>query len=256
MSEQKPEPQADKNQKGFVEELLGDVFNLDRGLPGTILGMIKTPGEVVDAYFTDRGKYVTPLRYCVFILAVTTFISTRFIDYEEMMKNAMELGAGDSVEVLVERLSSVTPSFDWAAYFQAINDISVSLVQKFNQILYLALLVPAMAFFLKLFFKYKKSRFIEHYVLMVYSLTTFSIFSLLMIPLMLNLENTDSGISFLLGIPLIFVYLIWTSGKYLNLKGVSEYLQVLIALVLGYILYTIVQVIIMYLGAYLMVVFS
>jgi len=254
MSEEQIKPDQKNNEKGFVEELLGDVFNLDRGLPGTIWGMIKTPGEVIDAYFTDRGKYVTPLRYCIFILAVTTFISVRFIDYEAMMLNAMELGAGESIDVMVDQLSEAIPSFDWAAYFAAVTEISVSLLQKFNQILYLVLLAPPMAYFLKLFFKKKKDRFIEHYVLMVYSLTTLSVFGLLMIPFLSIMENADSLLNFLFGVPLTFIYLMWTSVKYLDLKGTSEYLQAFIALILGYLVFAIIQAIVTYVGAYLMVV--
>ncbi|MEP5944868.1 MAG: hypothetical protein ABJ356_09925, partial [Balneola sp.] len=136
MDQEKPTPPQQTQHKGFLEELMGDVFNLDRGLPGTIWGMIKTPGVVIDAYFTERGKYVTPLRYCIFILAVTTFISVRFVDYEAMMKNAMELGAGESIDDLVAQLNQIIPSFDWSAYFQSINEITISLVQKFNQALY------------------------------------------------------------------------------------------------------------------------
>ncbi|MEQ9280427.1 MAG: hypothetical protein RLN83_13100 [Balneola sp.] len=254
MEEEKPAPPQQTQHKGFLEELMGDVFNLDRGLPGTIWGMIKTPGEVIDAYFTDRGKYVTPLRYCIFILAVTTFITVRFVDYDAMMKNAMELGAGDSLEDMVSQLNELVPSFDWSAYFQSINEITVSLVQKFNQALYLVLLAPMFAMFSRLFFKKKKSRFVEHYVLMVYSLTTFSIFSLFMLPAMKMMENTDTPLIFFLGIPLMLGFLLWAMIKYLGLKGFSEYLQAIIALVLGYILYSIAQTILIYVGAYLMVV--
>ena len=117
MDEEKSTPPQQKQHKGFLEELMEDVFNLDRGLPGTIWGMLKKPEEVIDAYFTDRGKYVTPLRYCIFILAVTTFISVRFIDYDAMMTNAMEMGAGESLEDLLAQLNQMIPSFDWEAYF-------------------------------------------------------------------------------------------------------------------------------------------
>lgn len=254
MDEEKSTPPQQTQHKGFLEELMGDVFNLDRGLPGTIWGMIKTPGEVIDAYFIDRGKYVTPLRYCIFILAVTTFITVRFVDYDAMMKNAMELGAGDSLEDMVSQLNELVPSFDWSVYFQNINEITVSLVQKFNQVLYLVLLAPVFAMFTRLFFKKKKSRFVEHYVLMVYSLTTFSIFSLLMLPAMKMMESTNTPIIFFLGIPLMLAFLLWPTIKYLGLKGFSEYLQAVIALVLGYFLYAIAQTILIYVGAYLMVI--
>ncbi|MAB67098.1 MAG: hypothetical protein CL662_09675 [Bacteroidetes bacterium] len=255
MDEEKSTPPQQKQHKGFLEELMEDVFNLDRGLPGTIWGMLKKPEEVIDAYFTDRGKYVTPLRYCIFILAVTTFISVRFIDYDAMMTNAMEMGAGESLEDLLAQLNQMIPSFDWEAYFQNINEITVSLVQKFNQALYLVLLAPIFALFTRMFFKKKKSRFVEHYVLMVYSLTSFSIFSIFMLPVMKMMESAETPLIFFMGIPLMLGFLMYATVRYLGLKGFSEYLQTVIALVLGYILYSIVQTLFIYLGAYLMVIF-
>lgn len=255
MGEEKPDSPQETQHKSFLEELLGDVFNLDRGLPATIWGLIKSPGEVIDAHFTDRDKYVSPLRFCIFILAITTFITIFFIDYDKMMTNAMELGAGDSLDDMIAQLNQVIPSFDWSAYFQNINLITVSLVQKFNQILYLLVLAPIFALFTRMFFKKKKSRFIEHYVMMVYSLTTFSIFSIIMLPVMKMMEDTDTPLMFFLTIPIMLGYLIWCSIKYLGLKGFSEYLQAFIALFLGYILYSIAQTILIYIGAYLMVVF-
>jgi hypothetical protein len=255
MEEEKQTPLQKNEQKGFLEELLEDVFNLDRGLPGTILGMIKSPGEVIGAYFTERGKYVSPLRYCIFILAVTTFITVRFVDYDAMMKNAMELGAGQNMEGLISQLNQIAPNFDWEMYFQNLNQVTISLVQKFNQVLYLVLLAPMFAFFSRMFFKKKKDRFIEHYVLMVYALTTFSIFSLALLPFMKMMENTDSPLMFFSGIPLMLGLLLWSMTRYLGLKGFSEYMQAFIALILGYIVYSIVQTVLIYFGAYLMMIF-
>lgn len=255
MDEEKSQtPQRQTQHKGFLEELLGDVFNLDRGLPGTIWGMIKTPGQVVEAYFTDRSKYVTPLRYCIFILAVTTFITVRFIDYDAMMTNAMEMGSGASIDDLIAQLNQIVPDFDWVVYFQNLNEITISLVQKFNQALYLVLLAPMFALFTRMFFKKKKNRFIEHYVLMVYSLTTFSIFSLALIPAMKMMETAETPLLFFSTIPVMLGFLLWAMIKYLGLKGFSEYLQGVIALVLGYILYSIIQTILLYIGAYIMTV--
>lgn len=254
MSKEETKHTTEAEHKGFLEELLGDVFNLDRGLPATIWGMIKTPGLIIDSYFTDRGKYVSPLRYCIFILAITTFITVRFVDYDAMMKNAMELGAGQNIETLISQLNQIAPSFDWAGYFQNINEITVSMVQKFNQVLYLVLLAPMFAFFTRMFFKKKKSRFIEHYVLMVYALTTFSLFSLSLLPFMKMMENTETPLIFFISLPLMIGFLMWASIKYLGLKGFSEYVQVFIALMFGYILYSFVQTILTYVGAYLMLI--
>lgn len=107
-----------------------------------------------------------------------------------------------------------------------------------------------------MFFKKKKNKFIEHYVLMVYALTTFSIFSLALLPAMKMMENTDTPLVFFMSIPVMLGFLMWASVKYLNLKGFSDYMQVFIALIFGYILYSIVQSLLIYVGAYLMVVIN
>ena len=254
MSEIKPNnPESSKN-KGFIEEILGDVFNIDRGLPGTIWTMIKSPRTVIDAYFTERGKFVPPLRYCIIILAVTTFISVRFIDYEQMMETAMSAGAGKDIDKMVEQLSTIIPCFDWAGYFLALNDLSVMVLQKFTQLIYLILMAPIMAFFSKLFFKKKAPDFINHYVLMVYSLTTFSLFTIMLLPLSLDLGDFEDGLSILLSTPIMFGFMIWSMGSYLKLKGWAEILQAIIALVLGYIIYALISGILLYVAAYIKVI--
>lgn len=244
------------DQKGFFEELLGDVFNLDRGLPGTIWGMIKTPGEVIDAHFTDKGKYVSPLRYCIFILTITTFISVQFVDYEAMMNNAMEMGGGQDLDLLIAQLSEQIPSFDWEGYFNSMNELTVTVLQKFVQIIYLVIMAPLMAFFSRLFFKQRKEKFINHYVMLVYSLTTFAIFSVLMVPLMIQMENTDNFWLFLTGLPLMVIFIGWAMSDYLNLKGFSDYLQAALALLFGYISYSIISGILLYVGAFIKLKYS
>lgn len=252
MDQEKSTPPQETQHKGFLEELMGDVFNLDRGLPATIWGMVTKPAKIIEAYFNDRGKYVTPLRYCIFILAVTTFISVQVVDYDAMMKNAFEMGAGGSVEGLIEQLNQIAPNIDWVGYFDNVGLITINLVQKFNQILYLVLMAPMFAFFTKLFFKKKKQRFIQHYVMMVYSLTTFSVFSVVLLPFLVMAETSKSPLVFFVSLPLMLGFMIWVTIKYLGLKGFSEILQVVIAFVLGFIGYSIVQNIIIYVGAYLM----
>lgn len=251
MGDQEPIQPQKIEQKGFIEELLGDVFNLDRGLPGTIWGMLKTPGEVIDAHFTERGKYVSPLRYCIIILAITTFISVRFVDYEAMMTNAMDMGADRNLDQLLEQLSTMMPSFDWVGYFQAINEIAVTVLQKFIQVIYLVLMAPLMALFSKLFFKKKKEKFINHYVMIVYALTTFAIFTIFLLPIMAKMETTDNFWLLFTGLPLMIGFIGWTMIDYLKLKGFSEYLQAVLALVFGYISYSIVSGVLLYVGAYI-----
>ena len=254
MGEEEIKPKVQPEHKGFFEELLGDVFNLDRGLPATILGMFKQPGAVIDSYFTDRGRFVSPLRYCIIILAVTTFISVRFIDYEAMMTTAMESGAGTSIDEMANQLSQVMPGFDWKAYFEALNELTVIILQKFVQVIYLALMAPLMAFFTKLFFKKKQPKFINHYVMLVYSLTTFAIIGLLFFPLMLQLETTGSMLGFFLSVPVTLGFLLWHISSYLKLKGFSEIFQGFLALLLGYISYSILSGILLYVGAFIKVI--
>jgi len=112
-------------------------------------------------------------------------------------------------------------------------------------------MAPIMAFFSMLFFKKKEPAYIKHYVMMVYSLTTFSLFAIALLPIMVQVETTESFWTFLIGVPLMFAFLGWAMIDYLKLKGFSEYLQAGLALLFGYILYSIVSGILLYIGAYL-----
>jgi len=252
MGDEKSDSPHETHHKGFLEELLGDVFNLDRGLSATIWTLIKSPDKVIDAHFTDRGKYVSPLRYCIFILAFTTFIFAQFIDYEVMLKGAMESGAGGSIEQMITQLSEIAPNFDWQKYFDSMQTISINLTQKFNQITYLILLAPLMAFFSKMFFKDKKEKFVHHYVMIVYTLTTFSLFSMLLMPIIIFGSLGTLGFVAMGTLPMV-AFIIWGMVKYLGLKTFSEYLQAFIALVLGYICFSITTALIVYVGALIIV---
>ncbi|GAB5407983.1 MAG: hypothetical protein BalsKO_03480 [Balneolaceae bacterium] len=249
--EEKDEPK--KRKKSFIEEASSDIFNLDRGLPSTILNLIRSPYKVIDSHFEGKDQFVPPFRYCIFVLTVVTFISVQFIDYEKLMTNSMEIGSGEGIEETAENLSKVIPSFDWAGYFQALNEISVQVLQKFVSLVYIILMAPIMAFASKLFFKKKKEKFINHYIMMIYLLTTYSIFSLLLIPVFLSVDSNGLGLVFLSSILPLFVFLLWGMTSYLKLKGFSDYFKGILALTLGYITYSITSGVLLYVSAFVKV---
>jgi hypothetical protein len=168
-----------------------------------------------------------------------------------MMTNAMEMGANRNLEQTIEQVEAIAPNFDIRGYLNAINELTVTVLQKFVQVIYLLIMAPLMAFFSKLFFKQKKEYFINHYVMIVYALTTFAIFSILLLPIMAKMETTDNFWLFLTGLPLMLGFIGWTMINYLKLKGFSEYLQAILALLFGYITYSFVSAILLYVGAYI-----
>ena len=248
--ENKPQ-QTEPKEKGLLEDFLGDVFNLDRGLPATFLGMIKKPGEVIQSYFTDRGRFVNPFRYTIFLLAISTFIMVMFVDYEQIFTAAMEAGAGDSTENLILMLEEKESDFNWRGYFDALTEVSVLLTSKLNQILYIVVLAPILAFWSRLFFKGKQSEFRKHYVMMLYTMATFSLFGLLMIPLLLNLESFGQYAVIAVLVQATFTF--YVQIRYLMLKGIKDILLLILSFVLSYITYSIVTALITYIGALLLV---
>ncbi len=238
--EQKPE----KKEAGLFEELLGDVLNLDRGLPATIYNMFVNPRLVIDSYFTDRGRFVNPIRYTIFIMAFTTAITVYFIDYERVLQEAANAGAqGGDFNASLEDLKEKT-GLDWPLYFEMVGEVTIVMTTKLNQLLYIVLLAPALAFFSKLFFKSKKPYFKHHYVMYLYSLASFSALSLFFFPLMMieNFWATYTTIVVVLQLGFTF----YVQSKYLELKGFEQYAMSFLSFLFGYITYTIISIIIMY----------
>lgn len=251
------ETEQDKGQKtpvnhhpGFFEELLGDMLNLDRGLPATIWTMIKSPGQVVTAYFNERGRFTNPFRYTIILTTIATLVATYFIDYSVVYRLALEAGAGEDLDVMISKLSSEVPNYDWQLFFDRMVLISVALSEKFIQLTYLLVYAPAMAFFSYLFFKKKKQRYVQHFVMAVYMVSTYALVTIVYVPFV-DSETFFSWWTYLFGMPLQLAYAYWVMYKYLDVSGLGEHVKVLLTGILGYAIFSIIVAFIMYLGAFI-----
>ncbi|MCG8371991.1 MAG: DUF3667 domain-containing protein [Balneolales bacterium] len=249
MDKEKEENKPDqKVEKSLIEDLLGDLINLDRGLPATFIGMIKSPALVIRSYFENEKRYVNPFRYTIFILAITTMITAFFIDYEGFMEAAMEMGSGSEqeFEMMIQDIEEQT-GFDARGYFEALEEFSLAIITKFNQVLYIVVFAPILAMVSRIFFS---STFKEKYVMYLYAVGTYSVFSLLLIPLLVL--QSSVWLFMLVATVSMLIYVMYVQGKFLKLSGFGKYFQSFLSFVLGYIVFAIVQAIIQYVGAFIL----
>lgn len=225
------------HEPGLIEEFLGDFISFDRGFPATISGMLKKPGEIIESYFKEKGKFVSPFRYVILILAVTTFFSTLIIDYEELMHAAITEGSGGDLQANASNFDELKEKtgFDMMLFLNAVEEISVLISTKFNQLLYILVLAPLLAFTSRLFFKSIKPNYQNHYVMFLYTLATLAIMNLLIIPILYF--GASFWIYSIFTYLLQFGYIMYVQSKYFQLQGWEAYIQSGLSFILGYVLF-------------------
>lgn len=234
-------------EKGLLEDLLGDVLNFDRGLPATILNMFTNPGLVVETYFVDRKRFVNPIRYTIFLLTVVTAITTFFVDYEVLFQRAMDLGANEQMEDSIALLEEKT-GYDINGYVNTVTEVSVFISTKINQLLYIIVLAPILAFFSRLFFKKIQPNYKQHYVMFLYQLATYSLFSLLFLPMMMSEFSFSVFSSVTITVQL--AYTVYVQAKYLKLDSMKGYVKSGVSFLISYVVFGIALNIIIYLSAF------
>ena len=242
------------HEKNILQDLLGDLLNIESGLPATFLTMLKSPGLVIDSYFANEKKFVNPFKYTIFILALTTLIGTFFVDYEVIMQKAAEMGSTQSVEDLdanYQKFSEET-GVNIIGFMTAMKDVSVAMIAKFSQLVFIVVMAPLLAFSSRLFFRKKKPFFKHHYVMLLYTLATFAVFSILITPLMMS--DIPFGIFTFGSIAIQLIFISFAQIRYLNLKGANEYFMSFVSLLVGYIFYTIATLIIQIVGGIILVI--
>ncbi|MEO1021752.1 MAG: hypothetical protein AAFW89_04360 [Bacteroidota bacterium] len=237
-------------ERGLIEDFLGDILNLDRGLPGTIWLMLKSPHEVVNSFFAVPKKYVNPFRYTIILTTITTFISVQFIDYEEMMKSAMDAG-GDSADVIAG-LQEQIPTFDWQLYFDNLLFISTVLIEKYAAINYIVLFAPMLALSTFLLFRKHMPKYKQHFVMNLYGISTLSLFGIIWALLVPLLEQSSVFEGLLYTIIPTTLYCCWVIFSSLGFKTIKGFLGALAGFFLGYMFYSIILTIVMYFGAFVM----
>lgn len=244
MSEEKTgqnqETESSRKEKGFIEEFLVDIINLDRGLPATYIDMFRKPDVVVSSYFTDKGRYVTPLRYTIFLATLVTLITTYFIDYGELFDSAF-----DGIEA--DEDNPLFATEEGRLYFSKVKEVGVLFSTKFVAFNYILLLAPCISLSTFLFFKKIKTRFVEHFVLNVYYVAQLTTFSIITIPVMVYTQSFE----YILTVSIIsqLAAIVWIYRKYLELNGLKGYLKAIFSYLIGYVFYSITSAIVMYSGA-------
>ncbi len=213
--------------------------------------MIKYPGLVIESYFTDKGRYINPFRYAIIVLAITAVIVGFFVDYEALYRHALEEGAGEDLDTLIANLSAQVPSFDWQKYFDSFVELSVLFSEKFAQVGAILMFAPVMALFSWMFFKSKKQKFVYHYVMMLYNLTTFSIFSSLVSPLIDEQGFALSSWYMMLTVGIMLCFTYYVMRSYLTFTKVMDNVKMIFTFFLGYFSYSILTAILLYGGAFI-----
>ena len=250
MSDSEPSKKPETKENHIFDDLTRDVLSMERGLPITIWHMVKSPEAVIEAYFSDKGRYVNPFRYTIIIVAVVMLIATFFIDYEYLYRQALEKGTGEDLESLIATLSAEVPGFDWQKYFDRFLELSVLYTEKFSQITYLAIYAPMLALFSFLFFKKKRSKFSHHFVMMIYLLATYSMFTILFTPFLDETVFMSSYLTYsVIIIQLGYTYFVMK--RYLGITGIVEHVKVIATFILGYASFSIISSIILYAGAFI-----
>ena len=253
MSEQNEENKPELKEKNIFEDLVGDILSLERGLPATFLTMLKSPGRVIDSYFADEKQFVSPFKYTIFILAVVTLINTTFVDYEALMQAAAQSGTND-IEQMNEDLKKLDEAtgLNFTGFMTAMKDVSVGLLTKYSQVFYILVMAPLLAFSSRLFFKKIKPKFTHHYVMMLYTVSTYAVFTLFLIPLLAN--QSMIWIQTVLTSIIMMIFLMYTQIKYLKLKGFDGYMMSFLSFLIGYILYFIGTFLVQIIGGIILVI--
>lgn len=248
MSETEEVEQKKPHEPGLVEEFLGDFISFDRGFPATITGMFKNPAKIIESYFEEKGRFVSPFRYVILILAVTTFFTSLVIDYDEIMHAAIMEGSGRDLEEMQPSLEAFKEKtgFDMSLFLETVQEVSVAISTKFNQLFYILVLAPLLAFTSRLFFKDRKSQYKNHYVMFLYTLASLAILSLILTPIVFL------GSSFWIYSLTIFVvqmgYTMFVQSRYFKLKGWEEYFQSGLSFIFGYVLFLVATFVIQFGG--------
>ncbi len=203
--------------KNLFEHISETFFNYDNKLLRTIIYLIKKPEDVIGSYVNGvRKKYVNPISFFGLSLTLTglsIFIIKKFyIEYLDISN-------------LYENSGSK----------EAMQEISSGALE-YSSLIY-SVLIPILAFLSFLIFYKKKYNFTEHIVLYLYSMSLFSIVSVIVGQLILFIAPNQY---LLFGIALyflVFFYHCFLLKRIFKLRTSELILKTLLFLVLFFVLY-------------------
>lgn len=224
------EPRRRLGIKAFTSQFLSELVNIDRGVPGTFVTLFTRPEEVVRDYFDANDRYMNPFRYVVVVVTIVTIVVSAIIDFEAFYQRMMEMGLGMDSQESLEAMSG-----SMRTYFEQLFRVGWLMTSKYLPVTFILLMSPALAVTSFLFFKDRKSYFSQHYILNMYLVAQGATFSMVAIPVMMQMNNM-LNVGYIT-IPLILVYLVWTYSRYFSLQGIGQYAQAVVSYILGYVIY-------------------
>lgn len=225
--------------KRFASELLSEMVNLDRGVPGTYIALFKNPSEVVEDYFTGAGRFMNPFRYTVFVSSFVTVFLALIIDFQGIYRQTVEMSMGVGIREGLQSLPEGT-----AAYFDLLINTGWLMTSKYMAVTYIILLAPCLGLSSYIFFKRKKKFYSQHFIMNMYLAAQVGTFQIIVLPVM---DLTGSALyTGIISQPLLIGYLLWIYYRYFSLEGFGKGVKILVSCVFGYFMYFILMNIVMH----------
>lgn len=170
-----------------------DIFELDRGIVYTVVGLFQYPGRIILGYLdTERFTITNPIRYFLFVVGISTYLTIRFDFWVQQ-----NLGFGGS--------ETASLSAEQEAFNQKYIEIYQSLFLDYLS-LWFAVAVIFVAFFSYLFFKKSGFTYWEQFI---GNLFIFNQMTLIFIPFILISELIENSSLYLAYILVSNAYAIW-----------------------------------------------
>lgn len=168
----------------------GDILNLKRGIPKTLIELAKNPGRTIEKYLTeDRFTIVDSFRLLILMVTISTFVSIQSGTFEKSLKQGFEMGQSDP-----NSLSKTTE------LQQHMAEIAKQYLSTFS-----FLLVPVFGLFTFLFFKSSQLNLAEHITAQAFIMSLTIALSVIFIGIEYIFPAIKSGFSLLLS----FSYYMW-----------------------------------------------
>lgn len=211
----------------FAGEMMSELVNFDRGVPGTYWDLFARPGQVVSDYFAPSDNYMNPFRYVLFVTTAVTLILSFAIDFEAYYMRIIEASAGD---VGYQQILEALPE-EMRTFYETLMNTGWLMTSQYLGVAYILLSAPCLALLSYALFRGAKPYFSQHFVFSLYFYAQLGSFNLLFAPVQMQMENlVNSGY---VTIPAAILYLVWMSRDYLSLKGAGDYIKVVLVYLLA-----------------------
>lgn len=178
--------------RNLFQSLL-DIFDLDRGIVYTVLGLFYYPGKIIRGYLdTERLTITNPIRYFLFVVGISTYLTIRF---DFWIQQSMGFGGTETASLSAEQQE----------FNQKFSEIYQSVFVDYLSI-WFAVAVFFIAIFSFLFFK--KSGF-TYWEQLIGNLFIFNQMTLIFIPFILISSILEVNTLYLTYILVSYAYAIW-----------------------------------------------